>query len=162
MLRSRGNRLPSERLVLSLSFCRVYCLSLSRTPSVSPLSPRRLARLSAPRTSPIHPLTLSFPSSLSLRLHRHSASARKRFARTSRRVFPSSLSRDPPSIVFIVPWILLPRDPSPVVGDRRYRCTHIHIHTRLHTRTRRCIVLAERTAPFFDRDSSPISFRSPL
>lgn len=65
MLRSRGNRLPSERLVLSLSFCRACCLSLSRTPSVSPLSPRRLARLSAPRTSPIHPLTLSLPPSLS-------------------------------------------------------------------------------------------------
>lgn len=63
--------------------------------------------------------------------------------------FPPSFSSV--SIVFIVPWISTP----PSSGNRRYRCTS---NTNAHMYGPRRIV----PAPFFERDSSPISFRSPV
>lgn len=63
------------------------------------------------------------------------------------------------------------RSPSLLTGNRRYRCTHIHTlthslspsQTQIRTRDRRTL-FPRRTAPFFvpGRDSSPISFRSPV
>lgn len=92
--------------------------------------------------------------------------------------FPSSLGIL--SIVFIVCRFSPPPRPSPPAPpslpldprSRRYRCIRIHtprVYIRTHTHTYTQITPARtlfprRTAPFFvpDRDSSPISFRSPV
>lgn len=179
MLRSRGNRLPSERaarfpsrfivpaapaaslfLYLSRSIAPSASVSLSPSLSVASCIPRRPARPSG-------------IEDLSLILLLFSSFARKGITQDER--FPSSLGIL--SIVFIVcrfssattitsfPSFSSSRSPS-----RRYRCirTHtrayIYIHTHTNKYTPARTLFPRRTAPFFvpDRDSSPISFRSPV
>lgn len=168
MLRSRGNRLPSERAALSISLhhpgraCRLS-FSFYRTVRQSLF----LCLFLSPPAYPAGPARLSGIEDLSLILLLFSSFARKGIVG---RAFSFS------------PWHPLdrlyrlvdspPPPPSPSFPDPR-RCSsaivatgtliYIYTHTQVRTRDRRTL-FPRRTAPFFvpDRDSSPISFRSPV
>lgn len=162
----------SEQLaLLSFSFYRsgrrACRLSLYRSGRAAPVaSPsvvcRPLALSPAPeRTSPILLLPSLSHSSSSL------ASARKRTG-LGRVSFPPSL---PPSrayprpIVFIVLWISPPPSATALCAGRQQSPLPVHTHTYIHTPyPPRRIVPAENRAFFRTpgRDSSPISFRSPV
>lgn len=174
MLRSRGNRLPSERAarclaLLSFSFyrggrraCRGSRSIAAAAPRLSPLplsysagraASRSIARRRY-REDPRFFFSLSLSSS-SL------ASARKRIG-LERGSLLLSLSRTyPRPIVFIVLWISPPSSATARRAGRR-RQSPLPVHT--HTYAPRRIVPAENRAFFRTpgRDSSPISFRSPV
>lgn len=181
MLRSRGNRLPSERAVrlsspshstaaarwLSLrraaplaSPSLVFGLSLSRAPS-TPRGPLRFFSSPSPRP----PLSLSLSSSLA----RKRIGLRRRFLS-----FPPPL---PPTLSGISSpdRLYRPVDFSSAFRDRasrwssaiaatRHTYTYAHTHTHRHHIQARRIVPAENRAFFRTpgRDSSPISFQSPV
>lgn len=177
MLRSRGNRLPSERAELaaaSLSSpsrsigggrraCRGSRSIVAAAPRLSPLPlsysaaarpSRSIARRSVPRGPPILLLSpLVIP-----RVREEKDRVRTRF--------PSSLSRTyPRPIVFIVLWISPPSSATARrAGRRRRRRQSPATGAHAHIRAARRIVPAENRAFFRTpgRDSSPISFRSPV
>lgn len=142
MLRSRGNRLPRERVP------PLFSSSLFSSRSIAPAAPAASRSI----TSVADANSLSSRSSrISPRRDssRRVCRARKRIARTRAVSFISSVS-----IVFIVLWISTP--PSSVIAATGARVT------RTHTCTSKDALFPRRTAPFFERDSSPISFRSPV
>lgn len=151
MPRSRGNRLPRER-VAPLSPLLSSLLLTALHPSLLFVLSRR-PRLQPLALSHRRPTQTSFSSSvvedLSSSRFLSSCLPREEEARRNKSGFPPSFSSV--SIVFIVPWISTP----PSSGNRRYRCTG---NTNAHMYGPRRIV----PAPFFERDSSPISFRSPV
>lgn len=176
MLRSRGNRLPSERAELAASLS---------SPSRSIVGGRRACRQSrsivaaAPRLSPL-PLSYSAAAPASRSIARavgtertpdssslsssSLASARKRIGLERGSLLLSLSSSD----ISSPDRLYRPVDFSSVFRDRasrwssssaiaRYRCTRTH--------TRRGALFPRRTAPFFERLAaipSPISFRSPV
>lgn len=175
MLRSRGNRLPSVRFVPSLSrFCRVGCacrLSLSRTPPVSHrslLSPIRssigIEDLSDSSSHPSPPLSLSLSHSLSRSIviprGRESSGRADAFSLLpSLGILPrSSLSSR--GFLLLLLFLLLPRDPSPIVATgARTRTTHVCTHMYVHTDalfSRREPRLFSNARPRFLADFIPI------
>lgn len=176
MLRSRGNRLPSERAELAASLSSP---SRSIAAAAAPAGSRSIVA-AAPRLSPL-PLSYSAaaPASRSIARRRYREDLRfffsllviPRVREEEDRVrtrFPSSLSLSHSlSDISSPDRLYRPVDFSSVFRDRasrwsssaiaRYRCTRTH--------TRRGALFPQRTAPFFEtpgRDSSPISFRSPV
>lgn len=189
MLRSRGNRLPSERAALSISLrrpgraCRLslsLSLSFHRAPSAPgslslSLSPSLSVASCIPRRPAARPSGIE---DLSLILLLFSSLARKGIAQRDER-FPSSLGIL--SILFIVCRFSstttitssappsLPLDPR----SRRYRCirthtstyiyiyTYIHTHIHIHTNhTGAHIVPAENRAFFRARPRFLARFHS--
>ena len=186
MLRSRGNRLPSERAARSplLSFPSItfaaapagsLSLSLSRsyiiaaTPCLSPLS---LLYLSATRPlalSRAHREDLPILSSLSLSLSLLVIPCvRKDFRIKLGFAFPffpgilTGSQASPDRLYHPVDFSSAFRDRALVVGDCCLPMhTHIPILAHAHPyRGTQGALFPRRTAPFFERDSSPISFRS--
>lgn len=173
MLRSRGNRLPSERaarclVLLSFSFyrggrraCRGSRSIVAAAPRLSPLplsySAGRAASRSIARRRYREDPRFFFSLSLSLLVIPRVREEKDRV----RTRFPSLSRTYPRPIVFIVLWI---SPPSSVTARRagRRRQSPLPVHT--HTYAPRRIVPAENRAFFRTpgRDSSPISFRSPV
>lgn len=160
MLRSRGNRLPSRlpplsrprRSIAGCACCRR--LSLYRTRSLSFTHSRRPAS----RTSPILSSFLVIREEENLQDKRRTRFPSRRFSRSLDRLyhpanFIFSLS---PSPRFLLPRYRCRRRQSPATDTRRRARTHAHTGARRAKR----IVPAREPRLFFERDSSPISFRS--
>lgn len=169
MLRSRGNRLPSERAarclaLLSFSFYRggrrACRLSLYRSGRAAPVAspsvvfgrPRGLSFYRAPLV-PRGPPILLLSLLVIPRVREEKDRVRTRFPSSLSLSLGHILARSSLSSCGFLLRLPRPRVPLVVVGNRRYRCTRTH--------TRRGALFPQRTAPFFERPAAiPRRFHS--
>lgn len=160
MLRSRGNRLPSERAELAASLSSP---SRSIAAAAAPAGSRSIVAAAAPRLSPL-PLSYSAaaPASRSIARRRYREDPRfffsllviPRVREEEDRVrtrFPSSLSRTyPRPIVFIVLWISPPSSATARRAGRRRQSpatgAHAHIRAEAHCSRREPRLFSKRLA----------------
>lgn len=181
MLRSRGNRLPSERAARS----RLFLVPAQRPSRLPALALAQRPRRAAPRLSPL-PLSYSAAASRSIARCRHREDLSDSFSLSLSLVIPRSarkrigletcfLSSLPPSRILARSSLSSCGFLSSAFRDRAARRVAGHqqsllpVNTLTHTRTPtayppRRIVPAGNRAFFrtLGRDSSPISFQSPV
>lgn len=168
MLRSRGNRLPSERAARS----RLFLVPAQRPSRLPALALAQRPRRAAPVASPsvvfgrraARPLALSrvvgtertSPILLSLSLSRYPSCPRGKGSKDAFSFLPPSLPlvSSPDRLYRLADFSPPPSATARRVAGHQQSLLPVHTHTHTHThlpRTRQGALFPQKTAPFFER-----------